>query len=114
MVLGRFSSFDTSDGCGFQHQNQSTYSLIHYLGWNSWNTFKFNVDEDLVKATADILVSTGLAKLGYNYLNIDDGWADVKRDQNGRLQANATKFPNGIKAVADYVHGRKLKLGIYG
>jgi alpha-galactosidase len=82
-------------------------------GWNSWNTFKYAVDEKLIKSTAMRLVDTGLARLGYEYVNIDDGWQTYQRDSNGHQRANATKFPNGIKAVADYVHGLGLKLGIY-
>ncbi|KAK4115188.1 glycoside hydrolase family 27 protein [Canariomyces notabilis] len=83
------------------------------MGWNSWNTFKYAVDEKLIKSTAMRLVDTGLARLGYDYVNIDDGWQTYQRDSNGHQQANATKFPNGIKAVADYVHSLGLKLGIY-
>ncbi|KAB5575336.1 glycoside hydrolase superfamily [Coniochaeta sp. 2T2.1] len=83
------------------------------MGWNSWNTFKYKIDEKLIESTTKRLVDTGLAKLGYEYVNIDDGWQAYQRDNNGRQQANATKFPNGIKAVADYVHSLGLKLGIY-
>jgi alpha-galactosidase len=88
-------------------------TLTTALGWNSWNTFKYNIDEKLIESTAKRLVNSGLAGLGYKYVNMDDGWQTYHRDNNGRQQANATKFPNGIRAVADYVHGLGLKLGIY-
>ncbi len=83
------------------------------MGWNTWNTFGENINEDLIKETADMLVSTGLKDLGYNYLVIDDCWALKERDKDGRLQADPEKFPNGMKAVADYVHSLGLKFGMY-
>jgi alpha-galactosidase len=83
------------------------------MGWNSWNRFGCNIDESLIRSTADSLVSTGLRDAGYKYVNIDDCWMASTRDAQGRLQPNATRFPSGIKALADYVHARGLKLGIY-
>ncbi|CAN1150797.1 unnamed protein product [Linum perenne] len=59
------------------------------------------------------MVSSGLAALGYVYINIDDGWAEQNRDHKGNLVASGSKFPSGMKALADYVHGKGLKLGIY-
>ncbi|KAF2303379.1 hypothetical protein GH714_017650 [Hevea brasiliensis] len=83
------------------------------MGWNSWNHFQCNIDEWTVKTTADALVSTGLAALGYKYVNIDDCWAEESRDWKGNLRPKSSTFPSGIKALADYVHARGLKLGIY-
>ncbi|KAF3778250.1 Alpha-galactosidase [Nymphaea thermarum] len=83
------------------------------MGWNSWNHFYCNIDEWTVKSTADALVATGLASLGYRYVNIDDCWAEGNRDGYGNLVARASTFPSGIKALADYVHSKGLKLGIY-
>jgi alpha-galactosidase len=83
------------------------------MGWNSWNTFGCAIDEDLIKSTADHLVSSGLAAKGYRYVNIDDCWQAPQRDPAGRLQADPTRFPSGIKALADHVHAQGLKLGIY-
>ncbi|KAF9784829.1 hypothetical protein IL306_006997 [Fusarium sp. DS 682] len=83
------------------------------MGWNSWNSFKLNVSDELIRSTADALVDTGLAKLGYDYVLIDDGWQDDKRDGDGKLAANHTRFPDGIPATASYVHAKGLKLGIY-
>lgn len=83
------------------------------MGWNSWNHFQCSIDEKLIKETADAMVSTGLAALGYHYINLDDCWAEQNRDSQGNLVAKGSKFPSGIKALADYVHGKGLKLGIY-
>lgn len=83
------------------------------MGWNSWNRFGCNIDENLIRATADAIVANNLDDLGYVYVNIDDCWMASTRDAQGRLQASPTRFPSGIRAVADYVHARGLKLGIY-
>ncbi|KAH8679608.1 glycoside hydrolase family 27 protein [Tricladium varicosporioides] len=83
------------------------------MGWNSWNTFKANINESIIRQTATTLVSSGLAKAGYEYLILDEGWQAPTRDKNGRQQANATKFPSGISALADVVHKLGLKIGIY-
>jgi alpha-galactosidase len=80
------------------------------MGWNSWNYFASKVDDKGVRAAADELVSTGMKDAGYIYVNIDDTWQG-KRDENGVLHANE-KFPD-MKALADYVHSKGLKLGIY-
>jgi alpha-galactosidase len=83
------------------------------MGWNQWNAFGCNVTDALVRATADRFVSAGLRDAGYNYVNIDDCWSTRSRDGAGNLVPDPVKFPNGIRAVADYVHARGLKLGIY-
>lgn len=83
------------------------------MGWNTWNTFGANINEELIRSTADALVSTGLKDAGYEYLIIDDCWSKKERDDNGRLQADPEKFPSGIKVLADYVHSKGLKFGIY-
>ncbi len=83
------------------------------MGWNDWNAFGCNVSDSLVRATADVFVSAGLRDAGYAYVNIDDCWMTRSRDAQGNLVPDPVKFPNGIKAVADYVHSRGLKLGIY-
>lgn len=82
------------------------------MGWSTWNKFQGNITEDIIKGIADAMVETGLRDAGYTYINIDDCWHG-KRDADGFIQADAKKFPNGMKAVADYVHSRGLKLGIY-
>lgn len=83
------------------------------MGWNSWNYFYCDVTEKVIRESADALISTGLDKLGYKYVNIDDCWAEQTRNKEGYLVANRTTFPSGIRALADYVHRKGLKLGIY-
>ena len=83
------------------------------IGWNSWNTFGENISEALIKETADAMVESGMRDAGYEYLVIDDCWSLRERDKNGMLVADPKKFPNGMKAVADYVHSKGLKFGMY-
>jgi len=82
------------------------------MGWNSWNNFGCSPSETLLKGVADAMVSSGMAAVGYQYVNIDDCWMSG-RDSSGNLVADASKFPSGIKSLADYMHGKGLKLGIY-
>ena len=89
---------------------QETLAAAPPMGWNSWNHFAEKVDDKTIRETADSLVSTGLRDAGYVYLNIDDTW-EGKRDSNGVIYPNE-KFPD-MKALADYVHSKGLKLGIY-
>lgn len=83
------------------------------MGWNSWNTFGEKISEGLIQETADRMVDTGLLAAGYEYLVIDDCWAEMKRDKNGLLVADKEKFPGGMKALSDYIHSRGLKFGMY-
>ena len=85
-------------------------ALTPPMGWNSWNYFAERVDDKGVRAAADQIVSTGMKDAGYIYVNIDDTW-EGKRDANGVLHTNS-KFPD-MKALADYVHSKGLKIGIY-
>jgi len=82
------------------------------MGWNSWNRFGCNINETLIKGIADAMVSSGMRDAGYQYVNLDDCW-QVSRDASGNIVADPARFPSGIKALADYVHARGLKLGIY-
>ncbi|MBQ7500545.1 MAG: glycoside hydrolase family 27 protein [Clostridia bacterium] len=83
------------------------------MGWNSWNTFGHDISDKLIRETADIMADEGYLDAGYEYLVIDDCWQEPERDKNGRLAADKNKFPDGIKPVADYVHSKGLKFGIY-
>jgi alpha-galactosidase len=87
-------------------------ALTPPMGWNSWNKFGCNVSEDLIKSMADAMVTSGMKDAGYQYVVIDDCW-QVRRDANGNIVADAERFPSGIKALADYVHSKGLKFGIY-
>jgi alpha-galactosidase len=102
------------------------------VGWNSWNHFHCGINEKLIQQTADAIVATGLAKAGYEYglflmtfslhsisvflffftVNLDDCW-QVSRDAQGTIQADPKDFPSGIPALADYVHSKNLKFGLY-
>ena len=84
------------------------------LGWNSWNVFHENINEKQIQEIADAMVNSGLKDAGYIYLNLDDNWMDTKRDAQGNLQNNPKTFPSGMKAIADYVHAKGLKFGLYG
>jgi alpha-galactosidase len=82
------------------------------MGWNSWNKFQCDVNEEIVRRMADAMVTNGMKEAGYQYINIDDCWHG-QRDARGFIHADPEKFPSGIKALADYVHSKGLKLGIY-
>ena len=84
------------------------------MGWNCWNVFGGDIDETKIREIADAMVTSGMKDAGYVFLNLDDKWMNPGRDAGGRLQGDLTRFPNGIKALADYVHARGLKLGLYG
>lgn len=84
------------------------------MGWNSWNTFETNINEELVKQTADLMVTGGMKDAGYQYIVLDDGWMSKERDtKTGDLVADAKKFPNGLKKLVEYVHSKGLKFGLY-
>jgi alpha-galactosidase len=83
------------------------------MGWNSWNTFTWQINEELIMQAADAFVTSGLKDAGYEYIVIDDCWSEKQRDANGRLVPDKNKFPHGMKAVADYVHSKGLKFGMY-
>jgi alpha-galactosidase len=83
------------------------------MGWNSWNTFAVKINETLVEGMADAMVASGMRNAGYVYLVLDDGWMAMERDSQGNLVPDPAKFPHGIKAVADYIHSKGLKFGLY-
>ena len=74
------------------------------MGWNSWNTFGWQINEQLIFEMADLMASQGYREAGYEYLVIDDCWSLRERGKDGRIVPDPEKFPNGMKAVADYVH----------
>jgi alpha-galactosidase len=83
------------------------------MGWNSWATYELKIDEGLIRATADAMVGSGMKDAGYEYIIVDAGWKAKNRDAEGRLSADPEKFPSGMKALADYVHSKGLKFGLY-
>lgn len=82
------------------------------MGWSSWNTYRVNISESLIKKQADAMVARGLKDAGYSYINVDDGFFGY-RDDDGLLHTHPERFPNGMKVVADYIHSLGLKAGIY-
>lgn len=91
---------------------QGNYVEPPIMGWSSWNTYRVNINEELIKKQTDAMVSLGLKDVGYSYINIDDGFFGY-RDEKGVLHTHPERFPNGIKIVADYIHSKGLKAGIY-
>jgi hypothetical protein len=83
------------------------------MGWASWNSFAAKIDYNVIKAQADALVSSGLKDAGYQYVNIDEGWWQGTRDSAGNITADTKEWPGGMKAIADYIHSKGLKAGIY-
>ena len=82
------------------------------MGWSSWNTFALNISDKIIEGQADAMVKTGLKDVGYQYINIDDGFWEG-RGEDGQLIINRKRFPNGMRAVADYIHKLGLKAGMY-
>src|SRR5215472_7051038 len=83
------------------------------MGFNGWNRFRCDVDEQIVEQVANVMVSSGMAADGYRYVNLDDCWMAMSRDGSGSLVADPTRFPHGMKALGDYVHAHGLLFGIY-
>lgn len=83
------------------------------MGWNSWNTFTENINETVVRETVDSMKEQGFLEAGYEYVVIDDCWSLKERDSEGKLVADPEKFPGGMKALADYIHEKGFKFGMY-
>lgn len=83
------------------------------MGWNSWNIFHGDIDEEKIRGIADKMVETGMRDAGYTYLVLDDGWMADKRSSGGNLLADPNKFPSGMKSLGEYIHSKGLKYGIY-
>lgn len=92
--------------------SQLCKSVPPIMGWSSWNTYRVNISESLIKKQADAMVARGLKDAGYSYINVDDGFFGY-RDDDGLLHTHPERFPNGVKVVADYIHSLGLKAGIY-
>lgn len=88
-------------------------ALTPPMGWNSWNTFANKINEEVVRGVADTMAANGMRDAGYVYIVIDDCWSKKERDENGNLVADPVKFPSGMKALADYLHRKGFKFGIY-
>ena len=83
------------------------------MGWSSWNTYGVNINENLIKRQADAMVSKGLKDVGFDHINIDDGYFGGRDKTDGHLLIHKTRFPNGLKPIVEYIHSKGLKAGIY-
>jgi len=109
LIFVLFVTFSLSGNC----QKYGNIAKTPPMGWNSWNYFECdNVNEDVIKEMADAMVSTGMKDIGYEYINVDDCW-QIGRDSLGNIIVDSLKFPNGMKHLADYIHSKGLKFGIY-
>jgi alpha-galactosidase len=96
----------------FSARGPSARAQTPPMGWNSWNHFRCNVSDSMIRGEADAMVTSGMRNAGYRYIVIDDCW-QTSRDAHGTIVADSAQFPNGRKALADYVHSRGLQFGIY-
>ena len=87
-------------------------ALTPPMGWNSWNKFHCDVNEKVVRDAADAMVASGMKDAGYEYVVVDDCWQG-ERDAAGRMVPDKERFPSGMKALADYVHSKGLRFGLY-
>jgi alpha-galactosidase len=104
---------DSGDSGTAASQSYNGLALTPPMGWNSWYQYKCGVTQAEVLANAQALVSSGLAKLGYDYVNLDDCWMAPERTADGQLEGDPTTFPNGIAWLASQLHAMGLKLGLY-
>lgn len=109
LILNLIGSICCSQACGLDNGLARTPPM----GWNSWNAFQLRIDEKLIRAMADAMAVNGMKDAGYQYVVVDAGWKAKTRDLEGRLVADAVRFPSGMKSLADYVHGKGLKFGLY-
>src|SRR3954467_12668046 len=100
------------------------HALTPPMGFNTWNAFACNINEDLIRSTALAMKNNGMADAGYKYVNLDDWWQDgrtltapdkalVARDADGHIISDPANFPSGMKSLADYVHSLGMKFGLY-
>lgn len=103
--------------CNFSLSDNKKYdnkvSFLPPMGWSSWNTFRNNIDEELIIQTAEALKKSGLLEVGYNHINLDDCWHSSCRDNNGELQGDLVRFPSGIPSLVKKVNALGFKAGIY-
>ncbi len=116
-ILAPVALFATAFGAAsadqkFERHEPNGLALTPPMGWNSWNTYGCNISEATIRKQTDAVVASGMKDAGYSYVVVDDCWHG-DRDAAGNIQANPDRFPSGIKALADYVHSKGLKFGIY-
>jgi alpha-galactosidase len=111
VLLAGATLVQAADGPAFPGKSNGL-ALTPPMGWNSWNRFGCNVDEGVIRGAADAMAASGMKDAGYQYVVIDDCW-QVARDAAGNIQPDPKHFPSGMKALADYVHSKGLKFGLY-
>lgn len=111
--LNTYEAKATENKKNIEVKNKKDLAPTPPMGWNSWNTFMGNPNEKVIKETADAMVEKGLLDAGYEYLVLDDGYIEPRRDEEGNLVPHKTKFPNGFKGISDYIHELGLKFGMY-
>lgn len=94
------------------HESVKLNSKTPIMGWASWNNYRVNINENIIRSQADAMVSSGLKDAGYTFINTDDGFFGG-RDENGKLLVHKERFPSGMKSLAAYIHSKGLKAGIY-
>ncbi|KAJ3080648.1 hypothetical protein HK102_002908, partial [Quaeritorhiza haematococci] len=104
---------DPTDSSASRFDKNAQIALTPPMGWNSWNKYGCDISEDLIKSTADALVSTGLAAAGYTFLNLDDCWQIDRNKTTGEIIPDPDRFPSGMAALGSYIHSKGLKYGIY-
>lgn len=105
--------FSLFSSCFFERDSTAERKFLPPLmGWSSWNTYHVHISDSLIMRQADALIANGLKEMGYQYINIDDGFFGG-RDSEGRMLYNAKRFPNGMRVVSDYIHSLGLRAGIY-
>jgi alpha-galactosidase len=113
-MAGESGSTPTAGMSGMAGSGPTIVGATPPMGWNSWNKFACDgLNETVVKKMADAFVTSGMKDAGYEYVNLDDCWMDGRDSTTGVVKVNTGKFPSGIAALADYVHGKGLKLGLY-
>jgi alpha-galactosidase len=100
-------------GVNLHAQKFPNLALTPPMGWNSWNKFAGNINEDLIRQTADAMATNGMRDAGYVYVVVDDCWEAMQRDKLGNIVADPKKFPSGMKALGDYLHAKGFKFGIH-
>lgn len=104
--------FSVLISCSPQKKETPKRPKTPILGWASWNNYRININEDIIKSQADAMASNGMKEAGYSYINTDDGFFGG-RDEDGNLLVHKERFPSGMKSLAQYIHSKGLKAGIY-
>jgi alpha-galactosidase len=112
LLLFLFIACASCNNSNPKKEEKVTRQLTPMMGWSSWNNYRINISEDIIKKQADAMISNGMASAGYQFINIDDGFFGG-RDKQGNLICHQSKFPSGMRNLSDYLHSKGLKAGMY-